>query len=287
MSRAAITLLAEQPALPLELLRGEVAAIACDCYVAGIERVAEPVPWGWRLGAGENIDHHAPVPAMARQVSSTNLALIRVAELGIHEAGPVLLTHTDCDSVLSAAIVADRLEPGEHYGVAAIAADHTGAENPIADLLQAVQDERNVEYSLEMLRLLETGLPLPPKAAARLDARRRGRERAAEAIHSGRFERYGNVWSASFDREVDGEFFPALMPEAAVIVIGSPHPTVAGRWAIKVRRGRAMPAGMTLDDLELDRIDSAYGGRWNAGSTKRGGGSTLQAEEWGRLVRLA
>ncbi|MGE3601282.1 MAG: hypothetical protein AB7N70_37715, partial [Dehalococcoidia bacterium] len=80
--------------------------------------------------------------------------------------------------------------------------------------------------------------------------------------------------------EVDGEFLPALLPEATLIVIGSPHPTHPDRWAIKVRRGAAMPAGRTLQDLGLEAVDPAYGGRWNAGSTKKGGGTTLDVEQW-------
>ena len=94
-----------------------VPTIACDCLVKEIETRGTETPWGWRLGQSENIDHHAPVDRMARVISSTNLALLRVAAHGI--AAPdtrVLITHTDCDSILSAGIITGRLQPLPHYG---------------------------------------------------------------------------------------------------------------------------------------------------------------------------
>ena len=275
-----IVLLKEVAALDTAIFAEHPGALACDCYVTGVERHGSPVAWGWSLADGENIDHHAPVAAMAREVSSANLALRWVRESDRDRRGPVLLTHTDCDSILTAGIVSRRLEPRERYGEAAIAADHTGAEDPIADLLQAIQGRRDVEHSLAMLARLEAGAVLPAEARAALDDRRRKRELAAEAITGGAFSRTGDVWWAQFDHEMDGEFFPALLPDAVLIVVGSPHPTAPGRWALKVRRGQAMPEGRTLHDLPLKVVDPAYGGRWNAGSTKRGGGSRLAVGAW-------
>lgn len=283
MSRPEIRLLDLVPELSPRLFEEEPGALACDCYVAGVEQLGVPRPWGWSLAGGENIDHHAPVPAMAREISSANLALRWVAERSPEPSGPILLTHTDCDSVLTAGIVSGRLEADERYGAAAIAADHTGAENPIADLLQAIQDCRDVEYSFAMLALLEEGRPLPPEAQAALEVRHAKRATAAAVVRDGGLRPAGEgVWWAAFDKEIDGEFFPALLPEAELIVVGSPHLDEPERWAIKVRRGQAMAEGRTLDDLRLYQMDPAYGGRWNAGSTKRGGGSELAPEEWVR-----
>jgi hypothetical protein len=285
VSTREIVLLDELPALDPEIFQAHPRAIACDCYVRGVETIGTPMPWGWSVAGGENIDHHAPVPAMAREVSSANLALRWIDEGGDSDGGPILLTHTDCDSVLSAGIAAGRLEPLERYGTAAIAADHTGAVDPIADLLQAIQETRDVEYSLDLLRRLEAGLPLPAATAAALDGRRRKRERAQRAVSAGAFTVTGRIWWAQFDQEMDGEFLPGLLPDGTLIVVGSPHPVHPERWAIKVRRGQAMPAGRTLDDLDLTRVDPNYGGRWNAGSTKRGGGSAEEVGAW--VERLA
>jgi hypothetical protein len=274
--------------LPLERLQREHVVLACDCYVGGIEAMGESMPWGWRVGKAENIDHHAAVERFARDVSSANLALLRVASVGVAPNGAeVVLTHTDCDSVLTAGIVTGRLAASEHYGAAAIAADHTGAENAIADLLQAIQDTRDVEYSLEMLALLERGASLPTEAQAMLKARLQMRSDAARMVAEGRFQRTGNVWWAEFESEIDGEFLPSLLPEAELIVVASPNEDDEGRWNIKVRRGMAMPSGRTLDHLPLNVVDRAYGGRWNAGSTKRGGGSGLSVSAWvGRLIQI-
>ncbi|MDX2261287.1 MAG: hypothetical protein SFU84_06275 [Gemmatimonadales bacterium] len=294
MTHPAITLLPQQhgsdlPHIALRALRHHLPTIACDCYVEAIEHHGSPVEWGWRYGPHENIDHHAPVDAMARLVSSANLALVRVARLGT--ASPdtrVLLTHTDCDSILSAGIVSGRIPPLLHYGDAALAADHTGADHPVADLLQAIQDRRDVEYAFEMLACLEGGRPLPPDAARLLDARRRKRDDAASAVAQGRFEQLGEgIWFAGFSGETDGEFFPALLPEAQLIVVGvrHPDPARANPWAIKVRRGLGMPDGRDLRHLELTRYDQAYGGRWNAGSNKRGGGTGLEPRVWAEGLR--
>ncbi|MBA2355090.1 MAG: hypothetical protein H0V80_10530 [Acidobacteria bacterium] len=58
------------------------------------------------------------------------------------------------------------LEPLEEYGAAAIAADHTGDEIPIADLLQALDDERNLDVSYSSLARLQKRQSLEPVARA-------------------------------------------------------------------------------------------------------------------------
>ena len=64
---------------------------------------------------------------MYRFVSSANLAVEWVrARHGPRPGDLVVITHTDCDSVLSSGIVSGRLEPKPEYEAAAIAADHTG-----------------------------------------------------------------------------------------------------------------------------------------------------------------
>lgn len=279
-----ITLLPELRELSLEQFARGQPTVACDCYVQGIEGAAERVAWGWRLGESENIDHHAPVPQMARQISSANLALVRVAACGpVGADTAVLITHTDADSILSAGIVSGLLAPKPEYGHAAIAADHTGAPDPIADLLQALDPLRSVADSFNALAILEDGAPLPSWAATRLAARRELRTKMAEAVP--RFELQDGVAWAAFEHEVAGEFLPHLLPEAQVIVVGYPMVDRASRWTIKVRLGQAAPAGLTLDARRLHAIDPAYGGRWNAGATKRGGGSELAPAQWAEALR--
>lgn len=115
---------------------GEI--FACDFYLTGAETWAEKA-WGFQRGLVTNVDHHAPVARMRQHLSSTNLALLRVRQEGVVAAGShIVLNHTDCDSVLSAAVLSGAVEPSDELGVAAIAADHTGEPNAIADLLQTV-----------------------------------------------------------------------------------------------------------------------------------------------------
>lgn len=78
----------------------------------------------------------------------------------VHEHGPasradiVVIDHSDCDSILCAWLVSGRLEPDDRFGAAAIAADHTGAADPIADLLQAIEYRRDLELSFRSLNTL-------------------------------------------------------------------------------------------------------------------------------------
>ncbi|MGD9713370.1 MAG: hypothetical protein AB7V46_15070, partial [Thermomicrobiales bacterium] len=138
-----------------------------------------------------------------------------------------------------------------------------------------------------MLGRLERGESLPISAREALALRQRKREEATRAVTEGRFSTLDGIWWAEFDHEIDGEFFPTLLPKAEVIVVACPHPTVSSRLAIKVRRGRSMSVGRTLHDLRLSEVDPAYGGRWNAGANKRpnevlklAGGTSLSTEEW-------
>jgi hypothetical protein len=194
---------------------------ACDFRVDGIERGRE-VPGGYQLGNIVNVDHHAPTPRMMRPVSSTNLATERVRALGpAPEGAAVVINHTDCDSVLSGGIMAGLLEADDRLGEAAIAADHTGASNPIADLLQSLEPVRDLDLASRSLQRLLSGLPL----------------------------------------EDDGS-----------------------RWRVKLRLGRAAPAGLTLHDIAAGGVDPAYDGRWNAGSNKRGGGTELDPETYAARV---
>jgi hypothetical protein len=81
---------------------------------------------------------------------------------------------------------------------------------------------------------------------------------------------------------LEGEFFAPLLPQARAIVLSTPHPDHADRRLVRVRLGQAVRAGESLHALPLNDADPAYGGRWNAGSNRRGGGTTLTAAAWVR-----
>ena len=277
---------------------GEI--LACDFYIAGAE-LGTDVPGGYRLDERVlNIDHHAPTARMAREVSSTNLALdwratnanTPAESRQAAEQAVVVINHTDCDSILSAGIVSGRLDALPEYGRAALAADHTGEENAIADALQALEPWRDVELSFATLRGVETGAPLPEQAREALARWRHKRDYAAHFVAQGTVASDGLMAFGILDGEIDGIFFPPLLPDAVLVLLAVPKPNEPGTWIMKLRLGARAPEGFTIHHLHVTDFDRAYGGRWNAGSNARAGGTTIPpvryAEEVrGRLARVA
>lgn len=256
---------------------------ACDFYVEGAEG-GEEVPGGYRLGRVTNVDHHAPVPRMARRTTSTELALRQTAAEPVPADAVVVIHHTDCDSVLSSAVVAGHLPPDPALAAAALAADHTGEENAVADLLQALEDARDWRFSLRALAALQDGAVLPEPARALLERRRRRRAAAERMVEAGAVRRDGPLAWAVFAEETDGAFFPALLPDAAAVLLASPLPADPACWLVKVRLGLAAPEGTTLHGIGITEIDPAFGGRWNAGSNRRAGGTALAPEAYARAL---
>jgi hypothetical protein len=257
----------------------DVTIVACDFYVLGAENGRE-VPGGYQLGRILNVDHHAPTARMATRVSSTNLALAHLAHGGgRHTDGAVVINHTDCDSVLSAALMCGLLEPDTRYGAAAIAADHTGEENGIADLLQSLDPLRDFDFSLESLRRLEQGRGLSTAALEMVARRAAHRRRARELVAAGAFHRRGCIAYAVLAERIDSTFLPALLPDACVILVSMPM-GVPDTHEVKLRLGMAAPSGLTLHALRIHEFDPAFGGRWNAGANRRSGGTSLSIEAY-------
>lgn len=255
------------PAVPLSLeslwgASDSSLVAAADCYVEGVEKWT-PADWGWRMEADSrtvlNVDHHAEDERFFRPVSSGNLAIRYVSAQGpLPAEARVVVNHTDCDSVIAASILGGLLPPEEAFGDAVIAADHTGAPNAIADLLQALDPLRDFEHSLACLRVLMRGASLDGRAAELLAKRHAERERARELVESNAFHMVGGVAVAKLtgEQKVAGEFLPSLLPNAAVIVSASPMEN--GRWETKVRLGMAARAGQTLYSLGVRKCEPAF-----------------------------
>jgi hypothetical protein len=259
--------------------------LACDFHVESIHLLGEEVESGYRLGRLLNVDHHAPVPRMQRRISSTHLAIGHVAREGAAGSGSVVvINHSDCDSVLAAAILLGLLPPEPAYAEAAVAADHTGEANPIADLLQALEHRRDFTGSLRNLMLAQGGAPMEAEASALLGERLRRREAAARLVAGGAFRRVGRLELAILDEDTEGELFPGLLPHACLLMLAVPYNDPPGGWKVKLRLGRGAPDGLTLPALGIPEFDPRYGGRWNAGSNRRGGGTTLDPERYAGLV---
>lgn len=288
-----ITLIPEADKIFIEGLRDLVPdknILLCDAYIQTIE-TGERDSVGFLKDGILNIDHHAPVEEMSRQVSSANLAIQYVLEKGVVPKDWVtIINHTDCDSVLSSAIMRGILEPLKEFGDAAIAADHTGEPNPIGDLLQSLQAKRDIEFSLRNLQLLRLGKPLEAEAQALLQERLLDRERAKALVESEfKTNQSGEVSYASIDKKLDAGLLPALLPNAKVILTYSPFidkettQAVPGRYEVKSRLGMTAPSGTDLRRI-MTSVDPAFGGRWNAGSNKRSGGTTIDMESYVQAI---
>ena len=266
---------------------------AVDFYVEGAERW-DATEGGWHHPAHPilNVDHHAPHASMQRKVSSANLALDLIhADAKPRSGDAVVISHMDCDSVLAAGILTGRLEPHTRYGEAAIAADHTGTAHPLAELLQGLDahwsrsgrpmpDATGLEYFFDCLTRLERDEPLDDFAREALDRRTRGRDTAAEIARS-RVQIDRRVAFAALDEPIEGELLLPALSEAWIVATANPHRAAPDtQWQIKVRLTGSAPSWLSLHDLDLRSFDRAYGGRWNAGSNNRGGGTTLLPEEY-------
>ncbi len=281
LSERPITMLDEFPIIDRETLEDIFPGkdiIVCDFRVADAESGWE-TPGGYVSGYVMSVDHHAPTPRMSKLISSTTLAIRQSNAEPFPDDAVVLVNHTDCDSILSSAIVRKILPPSERFNAAAIAADHTGDENDIADLLQALQKRRDIEFSLRNLDLLLHEEALEPEAKALLDERLKERAMTKEMVKE--FRSTGKVSFISTTAHLDSAFFPGLLPEAAVILVASPMKDDSGKTLIKARLGKTAPEGFALNTLGLPD----FGGRWNAGATKRNGGTALSVEEYAGLIQ--
>ena len=276
-------LIPERSVVTAEMLRSEIGdgpIVACDFHVVDIEHGTR-VPGGFERDGIVNVDHHAPVAEMERHVSSTNLALERVHALG--PADTVVIHHTDCDSVLSAGIMRGILPPDDRFGAAAISADHTGTPDDIADLLQGMQGRRDLHASFDALGKLLDRRPLPKMAQEALFDRRYQRAIAGRLTTPGELKLKDGLAWVRYDGGMDTALIPALVPDAALILVARRART--GKWVMKLRLGLAAPAGASLHRMGLHEFDPDFGGRWNAGSNRRSGGTKISPNWYVRQLR--
>lgn len=246
----------------------------CDFYIKGAED-GHIRNYGIVYKDILNIDHHAPVSQMERQVSSTNLAIKYVKQHGITKM-PIVINHTDCDSILSSMIMSGELKPSNIYGNAAISADHTGERNNVADLLQALETLRDLDYSKAELKKILSGSQIDQRAKSLLEKRLNEREGLKDMVGNFQYTSNGIVYLQTENR-VSGEFLPPLLPDANIIIVGTPMDN--GKLGIKAR------LGLNSNGIKLNQLDLPdFGGRWNAGSTKRHGGTSHSLKEYAEIV---
>jgi len=218
---------------------------------------------------------------MCTHISSTTIAIDYVKKYGpLPEDCKILINHTDCDAILSMLIMSGVLEPEDRYNEAAIAADHTGDENDIADLLQAMQKEKDISFSIRNLdALLNDGL-LDEKAEMMLEIRKGERAKIKKLVDDGKFSYQDGIAYIKLDEKIESGLIPKYVPDAKIIMMARPMPEGnAKEWSIHLRLGNE--AG----EIRLDMLNLPdFGCRWNAGSTKRYGGTDIEPEEFLKIL---
>jgi len=256
----------------------------CDFYLEGAEK-GKRIQGGFEYQGIVCIDHHFPIPEMEKYISSTNLAAEYVDKFGIvPKNSVVIIHHTDTDSILSSAILTGILRPEQKFVDAAIAADHTGEPNEIADLLQYLQRKKDIKLSFKNLLAFLEDAELDDEAKILLQERLGDRALAKKLVKEGKVKTIGHTALLIMNKKFDSALMPALLPNAKVILVARPHDTDKNRWIIKVRLGLKVPKGMTLKNI-MKGLDPNYGGRWNAGNNQREGhGTNLNPEQYAKMI---
>ncbi len=249
----------------------------CDFYIRGTEK-GVVAPYGAICYEDIlNIDHHAPLDRMCEHISSTTIAIAYMRE---HRSLPkdckVLINHTDCDAILSMLIMTGQLDPEEIYNEAAIAADHTGDENEIADLLQAMQKEKDLEFSIRNLDALLNKELIDEKAKGMLEIRKGERAKIKKLVDDGKVSYQDGIDYIKLDEKIESGLLPKYVPDAKLIMIAHPMPEGSAReWNIHLRLGNE------ADDIRLDMLNLPdFGCRCDAGSTNRYGGTDVAPGEF-------
>jgi hypothetical protein len=141
-------------------------------------------------------------------------------------------------------------------------------------------DPAGLEYFFDCLARIGRDEPLDDFGRKALDHRARGRE-AAEEIARSQVQIDRRVAFATLDEPMEGELLLPVLSGAWIVATANPlRANPDTHWQIKIRLTEAAPAWLSLHDLGLAAFDRSYGGRWNAGSNNRLGGTTLPPEEY-------
>lgn len=240
----------------------------CDFYLEKSEN-AKILPEGANICDDVlSIDHHAPIEAFMDFVTSTSFACRYVlAHNHLSADWFIVINHVDTDSLLSATIMSGILSPDDMYVSAAIAADHTGAESVIGDVLQSLEDENDLELSMGiLLKLVNKRLEVRKNLARLKDT----------------FQTRGDVVFCEIDKKIDAGLLPSIFPDKKMVAVAWPMTGESqGRWGIKVRLCSSVER-ISLNSLGLPNT----GGRWNAISTTRDGGTTLRLIDYVKLLDM-
>jgi len=293
--------------------------ILLDQKVAGIEEVGVRTPYGYECSKGglklTVIDHHVSDPDLSK-VSTGNLCLeyYRVYPEGPPQGSRIGITHGDCDSVISAALMLGVVPPDTAFGEAVMAADHTFGRNQIADLLQSIEvippggkvvhafndglSEVSLEQSIRNLGLLLQGKALDPSVDEALAARQACRDAWSARLNAGQIRQLSNgtcvaILDGPQSHDPVPEFLVGMLPEATLFLVFHEVPNDRTFNQVRAVAGEAAPEVLDIGDRKLISEDlvARFGGRKDAGSNRRGGLSftgdpTAVAEEIDRRLGL-
>lgn len=273
---------------------------ACDFYIEGIEKEESqyygdsPVikdSYGIQRAEFLNIDHHSSLPEMRAMISSGNLAVeYKNTQIELPDDFTVVVNHSDCDSVSSSLIILGifdhcykKDEIFKILGEAVKCADHSGEPNVIADLLQGMESQKNFKLSAEALITLLTN-EFPDFGRAMYAKRMDLRDAISELIlNPNAVKKIGNIVVVKSDSRLESELIAPFFPDAYAIISSEPKPSIgAGHTLTRIRLcTRGIESRLSLLDLGInygpDPININWGGRWNAGSDSRGGGSPRES----------
>jgi hypothetical protein len=262
---------------------------AVDFYVQGAEQGRLlSCDSGYQVGERiVNIDHHAPDPRWERHVSSGVLACQWVRQrgaLGPDDGDLVVINHTDCDSVLSAMILTGVLPPHERFEKAVVDADHKGTPNELADILQACSTTRDLSLLVGALSAFLKGEPVSQRVRDHVEELQSKRIAVSQIAQRGGHPERNGVVLLECDRYLDSDLFLSHFPDARVLVIGCPSEKIPSMTITRLRLGSGVESGVSLHRLGISEFDPYFGGRFNAGSNKRGLEAVAEAGESPRVV---
>lgn len=234
-----------------------------------------PETWGFSTGSVNIVDHHADDERFYGPVSSAPLAVNLVKAKGPQNL--VAINHVDCDSVLSSGILTGLLPPDPDLAHHAVVADHYGNEDHVADLLQSLEPLKDVPFSFASLDELLNSRPLSDLAQKQVDRRRSQRDVARRAAQTHRQD-LGRLAVFHLNAKVESELLAAEVDGAWVVAIAFPRNADPTRTEVKLRLTPSAPKGLTLFAIDAKDIVPNFGGRWNAGSSGRGGGMSEPAD---------
>jgi len=263
----------------LESTYGDIDVYICDFYVKGAEDWEE-IEGGFKKGRYINIDHHAPGERMAKFITSTCLACDYVNKYGVAgKDSKILINHTDCDSILSSHIMCGIIAPEKRFADASIDADHTGRPNIISDALQSNSIFVDVATSFECLKSILSNTQMTNASFSRYQKRLDERNMLASLVEKGEIKHEGILHYICLNSCIDTALLPALIPDS--IIIGVFAPMKNGNYSVALRLGMNAPPGLYLNQLGLP---GGFNGRWNAGNSKRSGGTSIPIPEYVEII---